>query len=266
MKFKFFITSILILLFSENFIAQSNIANMEVIYKMKYIPDSLNRDKIIYVDNLVLLFNNHTSIYYSQEAKTYYDFLQKGVSSMQNGTISLGTLPPYPKSKASVYKKGEIISAVLPVGRYFYSFKEPKLEWILLNKKSFINGINCSLAKTITDTGDTFYAWYSMDYPFSEGPFRFKGLPGLILKIFNQNNTIEIEALAIKQSNSNIEDFLSNGSIKIKNKSIYLKTRTEYNENPNIQNINSNVIVKKDGVLLNNATGMQKINTNVFLD
>lgn len=254
------------LLFSGSMIAQNNNSDMEVVYKMKYIPDSLNKEKKIYVDNLVLLFNNHSSVYFSQEAKDYYDYLKKGMSTIVNGKISLGTLPSFPRSRASVYKNGEIITATLPVGKYFYSFEEPKLEWILLDDKSTINGVNCNLAKTVTDTGDTFFAWYSMEYPFSEGPFRFKGLPGLILKIYNKNNTIEIEAIGIKQSVTNIEPFFNVANIKIKNKSIYLKTRAEYNENPNIQNINSGIIVKKDGVLLDNKTSIQKISTNVFLD
>ena len=220
MKLKIFVNSIFILFFSGSIIAQNNNSDMEVVYKMKYIPDSLNQDKKISVDNLVLLFNNNSSIYFSQEAKTYYDYLNKGISTMQNGKISLGTLPPYPRSRASVYKNGEVITATLPVGKYFYSFEEPKLEWTLLNDKSIINGTNCSLAKTVTDTGETFFAWYSMEYPFSEGPFRFKGLPGLILKVYNHNKTIEIEAIGIKKSVSVIEPFLTAGSIKIKSKSI----------------------------------------------
>lgn len=266
MKFKFFFSSIFIFLLYGNLIAQNNNSEMEVVYKMNYIPDSLNTEKKISVDNLVLLFNNDTSIYFSQDAKTYYDYLTKGISTMQNGKISLGTLPPYPRSRASVYKHGEVITATLPVGKYFYSFEEPKLEWILLNEKSVINGTNCNLAKTITDTGDTFFAWYSMEYPFSEGPFRFKGLPGLILKVYNKNKTIEIEAIGIKKAVLPIEPFMTASSIKIKNKNIYLKTRAEYNENPNIQNMNTGIIVKKDGVLLDNNTGMKKITTNVFLD
>ncbi len=266
MNLKFFVCNIFVLLFTISISAQNNKSDMEVVYKMKFTPDSLKRENSIFVDQLVLLFNNNSSIYFSQEAKIYYDYLNKGISTMQNGKISLGTLPPFPRSRASVYKNGDMITATLPVGKYFYSFEEPKLEWTLLNDKSKINGIECSLAKTVTDTGDTFFAWYTMHYPFSEGPFRFKGLPGLILKVYNQNNTIEIEAVGIKQSVAVIEPFFNSGSIKIKNKSIFLKTRDEYNENPNIQNINSGVIVKRDGILLDNKSSMQKIDTNVFLD
>ncbi|REC45786.1 GLPGLI family protein [Chryseobacterium sp. 5_R23647] len=266
MTLKILLTFISTAVFTIYVSAQNDNSDMEVVYKMKYIPDSLKKEKSILVDNLVLLFNNHSSIYFSQEAKNYYDYLSKGIAKMQNGTISLGTLPDYPRSRASVYKNGDIITATLPVGKYFYSFEEPKLQWTLLNDKTKINGIECSFAKTVTDTGDTFFAWYTMEYPFSEGPFRFKGLPGLILKVFNKNNTIEIEAVEIKKSISVIEPFIISGSIKIKNKNIYLKTRAEYNENPNIQNINSGIIIKKDGVVLNNGTSLRKIEANVFLD
>jgi len=62
---------------------------------MKFISDSLKKENVATVDNLILLFNNQSSIYYSEEAKNYYDYLSKGISQMKGGKISLGTLPPF---------------------------------------------------------------------------------------------------------------------------------------------------------------------------
>ncbi|WP_157844215.1 GLPGLI family protein [Chryseobacterium sp. Leaf180] len=253
-------------LLSGQLSAQSNKSFMEVSYRMKFFPDSLNLERSITVDNLILLFNDNSSVYFSKEARDYFTQLKNGVSSSKNGNISLGVLPSLPKSRGSVYKSGEVITATLPVGRYFYSFEEPKLLWALLDEKTKINGIDCRLAKTLTDTGDTFFAWYTMEYPYSEGPFRFKGLPGLIIKVYNKNNTISIEATNLKETAESIEPFFNDGSIELKTKSIFLKQRKDYNDNPNIQNMNSNVTFRKDGVLLDNATSMKKIENNVFLD
>jgi GLPGLI family protein len=261
-SFLLFITASFCTLFGQN-----TKSDMEVIYKMKFIADSLKKDNVTYVDNLTLLFNNEISIYYSQEAKDYYDYLNKGISKMQGGKISLGTLPPYPKSKGSVYKSGDIITATLPVGKYLYSFEEPKLNWTLLEDRTEINGIKCSLAKTKSDTGDTFFAWYTSEYPVSEGPFRFKGLPGLIVKVYNANNTIEIETVQIKKVEKEIEPFFNKSALKIKNKEAFLKARNEYFDNPNIQNMNTGLIIKDgNGNILNSNTRKVKLGNNVFLD
>lgn len=266
MNFKIVFTFIFISVFSFFVYAQNNKSDMEVVYRMKFISDSLRKENVATVDNLILLFNNQSSIYYSEEAKNYYDYLSKGISQMKDNKISMGTLPPYPKSKGSIYKIGDVIWATLPVGKYLYTFEEPKLDWVLLNGKTEINGIKCNLAKTISDTGDTFFAWYTYEYPFSEGPFRFKGLPGLILKIYNKNQTIEIEAVEIKKTVADIEPIFKNVAINIKNKEIFLKSRSEYFENPNIQNINNGLIIKDDKGNIYNNMRKQKLSNNVFLD
>lgn len=263
---KFINLTFLFILFSFQLSAQSTKADMEVVYRMKFISDSTKTQYPVYVDNLILLFNKESSIYYSQDAKGYYEFLNKGLSTMKDGKISLGTIPAPPKVKGTVYKVGDIITANLPVGKYIYSFEEPKLQWTLLDETKEIKGIKCRLAKTTVDTGDTFFAWYTTEeYPFSEGPFRFKGLPGLILSIYNKNKTIEIDAVEIKKSDAVIENLFSGMSIKVKNKAIFLKARNEYFENPNIQS-NRDIIIKDGNGNIINNNRKEKLPNNVFLD
>ena len=247
--------------------AQNSLSELEVRYSMKYIPDSLNRDKVHNVDNLVLLLNGNESTYYSEDAKRYYEYLYKGISSMNNGNITLSSLPALPKVKGSVYRKNEDLLVTIPIGLYLYEFEEPKLNWKLLNESKEINGISCRLATVSTDTGDTFYAWYSMNYPFSEGPFRFKGLPGLVIKVWNKSNTIEFTATSIKKLALPIEKFNANNTIKLKSKDQFLKARSDYNDDPNSQNQNvSNIIIKDSSGEIIKPTKKGKITANIFLD
>lgn len=266
MNFKIFLNLILIFGLFQTISAQENKSEMQVAYRMKFISDSLKMDNFVYVDNLILLFNNRSSIYYSQDAKDYYQYLNKGISQMKDGVISLGSLPPVPKVKGSVYRNDDVITAILPVGKYLYSFEEPKILWTLLNDTKTIKGIVCRLAKAKVDTGDTFFAWYATkDYPYPEGPFRFKGLPGLILSVYNANKTIEIDAVDIRKSSDQIINEFGNMSIKIKNKDVFIKARNEFFDNPDIQK-NRDVIFKDgNGNIINNKnTG--KLPNNVFLD
>lgn len=266
MKLKLLLNYTFLISFLFNVSAQNNISDMEVVYRMKFIIDSTKTDYPIYVDNLRLLFNKESSVYFSQDTKSYYEFINKGISQMKDGKISLGSIPMQPKVKGSVYKLGETITATLPVGKYLYSFEEPKIEWQLLNETKEIKGIKCGLAKTTLDTGGIFFAWYTIkEYPFSEGPFRFKGLPGLILSVYNKNKTIEIDAVEIKKTQEEFEHYFSQMAIKIKNKGIFLKSRSEYFENPNIQS-NPDIIIKDSNGNIINNNRKERLPNNVFLD
>lgn len=240
--------------------AQNNKAVMEINYETKIISDSLNKNKIdIYASTL--LCNNKQSVYFSREAKAFYE----GTSS-QTISTSYGAILKYPKSVASIYKEeNETLIASLPVGKYIFTFEEPALKWEILNDVKTVKGFKTRLAKTITDTGDTFFAWFTPDIPITDGPFRFKGLSGLVLEVYNTSKTIEIYATDIKKSEEIIESLNYRSVIKAKSKKQFLQARKNYSENPSMYN-GYLKIVDENG---NDKTKMlteriKKINT--FLD
>lgn len=71
------------------------------------------------------------------------------------------------------------------VGKYNFSYVEPdKLRWLLENDIKLIEGFECQKA-TITVFGRKFIAWFSKEIPINDGPFKFHGLPGLILELYD---------------------------------------------------------------------------------
>ena len=40
--------------------------------------------------------------------------------------------------------------------------------------------------------GRIWYAWYCKEYPISEGPYKFKNLPGLVFEIYDSEKIFEI--------------------------------------------------------------------------
>ena len=249
----------IIVAYSFKLSAQDNRAVMEINYETKLISDSLNKGNITYFAS-TLLCNNKQSVYFNRDAKAFY----KGTSKETINT-SFGAIPKYPKSVASVYKENETLTASLPVGKYVFTFEEPKLKWEILEDVKTVKGFKTRLAKTITDTGETFYAWFTPDIPIADGPFRFKGLSGLVLEVYNKAKTIEIYATDIKKSEEIIEPLGYGDDIKAKSKNQFLEARKNYSENPSIYNGNLKV-VDENG---NDKTKMlkeriKKINT--FLD
>ncbi|MEA1848931.1 GLPGLI family protein [Chryseobacterium sp. MHB01] len=222
--------SAILFLNSTLFFAQNNRAVMEINYETKLISDSLNRDKInVFASTLIC--NNVESAYYSKEAKAFYD----GTSTNTINT-NYGSIPKYPKSVGSVYKTKENLLVSLPVGKYIFTYEEPQLKWEILNDQKNIKGFKSRLAKTTTDTGDTFYAWFTNDITIPDGPFRFKGLSGLVLEVYNKNKTIEIYATDIKKSDVLIEPLNYGNSVRTKTKQQFLEARKNYTENPSMYN------------------------------
>jgi len=65
-----------------------------------------------------------------------------------------------------------------------YSYTEPinLFTWNINSSVKTINGYNCQQATTLF-RGRRFTAWFTRQVPVSEGPYKFSGLPGLIIKI-----------------------------------------------------------------------------------
>lgn len=230
------------LVFWAPMFSQNSRATIEVIYESKIISDSLNRDQVS-IAEFTLLCNTSESLYFTREAKNFYDVLAGKKKKENSGVImtSAGAIPKYPKYNGSVYKNNDKLTVALPVGKYIFKFEEPKLKWEILKETKEIKDFKCQLAKTITDTGDTFYAWFTSDIPITEGPFRFKGLSGLILEVYNKNKTIEISATEIKKSEEIIESISYLESVNAKSKSQYLEARNNYIQNPSVYNGNMRI-------------------------
>ncbi len=65
----------------------------------------------------------------------------------------------------------------------YYSYREnPELVWKISNEKHKIGAYNAQ--KAIADFGGRkWIAWFTTEIPFPDGPYKFYGLPGLIVKV-----------------------------------------------------------------------------------
>jgi len=71
---------------------------------------------------------------------------------------------------------------------YFSVYEtQPEMKWELLDEEKQINNYNCKKAKTIF-RGRSYQVWYTPEIPISVGPWKFSGLPGLILSVTDTTN------------------------------------------------------------------------------
>ncbi len=74
-------------------------------------------------------------------------------------------------------------------------------DWKLGNKTQILKGYNCRNA-TVSYGGREWEAWYATDLPINAGPYKFRGLPGLIVKITDATNSYDFELYSLKEKSN----------------------------------------------------------------
>lgn len=78
-------------------------------------------------------------------------------------------------------------------GMSLLTYKEPVINnWKLIDESKTIQSFNCRKAE-INYNGRNWTAWYTTDIPLAYGPYKFTGLPGLIIKISDQSGDYDFE-------------------------------------------------------------------------
>ncbi|WP_412476572.1 GLPGLI family protein [Flavobacterium sp. TBRC 19031] len=64
-----------------------------------------------------------------------------------------------------------------------------KLNWEILKEKKKVGKVNAQLARC-NAYGRIWYAWFSIEIPLNYGPYKFKGLPGLIVSLYDSEKKL----------------------------------------------------------------------------
>lgn len=114
----------------------------------------------------------------------------------------------------------------------YYKYEEDyrPQEWEMQEATDSILGYACQLA-TCRFRGRDYRAWFTMDIPVGEGPWKFNGLPGLILKVEDTAGHYRFEMVGIRQLQDEPIDFSEQKYIKSSRKE-YLKLRRKYLMDP----------------------------------
>ena len=83
---------------------------------------------------------------------------------------------------------------------YRYNEPYPTMKWTLSQETATICEHKCQKA-TCHWRGRDFVAWFTTEIPIRKGPWKFGGLPGLILKVYDTNRLYTFEAIGIEKGN-----------------------------------------------------------------
>lgn len=174
-------------------------ANIKFTYKFTHVRDSTNADNTKRTDIQTLLIGKNASKYFSQEfVDSCISISAKNMSSYTTknpGTSSFEIFKNYPTKKMTVT---EIGGESFLGGTFIYEETIPTFNWELKNDTSTILSYLCQKA-IVTFRGRTYEAWFTQDIPINNGPWKFAGLPGLILKIGDVKQQVVFECVGIEK-------------------------------------------------------------------
>lgn len=218
-------------------------AKLNVKYKYTFYPDS-NRttgavvsDMILQVGHNLSRFTELTTVltdsltYFYPDDRTIFQKMNDFYNAYGNHTFS----------NFSIYKdypeKGDLYFLTSRGSKINYSVVDKeKIEWILDEKSdTVIFGYNCRKAYT-TYRGRNYIAWYTSEIPINEGPYKFRGLPGLIVLVYDSQNLHRFEIYEISGSNENVPIFISENLSKYKELTPKEFVDVFYSENMNFLN------------------------------
>lgn len=109
-----------------------------------------------------------------------------------------------------------------------YTEEWPLMKWELVDEHQTILGHKCQKAKC-RFRGRNFVAWFASDVPIKGGPWKFGGLPGCILKVYDVEKIYVWEAVAIEKGSFDITQYPDKLYPKSTRESIW-KRQKLYNE------------------------------------
>lgn len=154
-------------------------------YELTFKPkkDSVKVDKVM----TVLDISKAKSIYQDYTGIAQDSIIVNAVNKMQKSGVFVDIMKmvKMPKFAYKVSKAHPTMKETYSdrISNKFFGYEDDiKFDWKILADKEKIGDYNTQKATTEYG-GRTWTAWFSADLPFQDGPYRFYGLPGLIVKI-----------------------------------------------------------------------------------
>jgi len=110
-----------------------------------------------------------------------FNMFTKSISKYQTSTLCSYTI-------YKNYPTKNTITLTDYIDKPYKSTQQTKFNWkIITNSDTIINSFKCIKATT-NFAGRNYNAWFTIQVPISDGPYKFCGLPGLIIKINDTTN------------------------------------------------------------------------------
>ncbi len=219
---------LLILLLAQMYfssLAQSDTSILSVTYEFGILTDTTIPGNF-YKENMLLLIGQKESLFKSYDKYLLDSIFNEKLSKAQGiGDIKITPQRPTATTqRIQEYSETNFLyGEALFSSFYYWEEAKPVFNWQIEKDTITLSGLLCQKAVT-RHKGRNWEVWFCPDMPFPVGPWKFYGLPGLILQANDSRNQVY---------------FKFNGFISISKNSIQLPIRaikTEQKEFVKIKN------------------------------
>lgn len=211
-----------------------------VTYLMDHIPDTNNitqRHTVVcylYLGNQGSYFAESIAVARDSILNSSRARVSAGQADLASGISTItSTQKPFLEYKIFKNPAKQQVEYMETVNRVNYQYSEPlsQIQWTLTVKQDTISGMQVHKA-TGDFRGRSYTAWYTQEIPVSDGPYKFAGLPGLIVKISDNEGHFKYEMAGLEKGDFNVVQFSSVSDIKETNRASFLAAKKNYYDNP----------------------------------
>lgn len=173
----------------------TNGQSLRFVYDYQFVPDSCNL-KEINREMMYLDIKDSRSLFYSKEKfesdSTILEQSKKGVFAMPPNKQMITYRIYKNKKNFNILMNTSLLSTMLSVT------DSRTIEWSVLSEHKTILGFSVQKA-TCNFAGRRWTAFFTKEIPIHDGPYKFYGLPGLILEIYDESKSHDFKIIEIKK-------------------------------------------------------------------
>ncbi|NBA87202.1 GLPGLI family protein [Emticicia sp. CRIBPO] len=245
---------------------ESSSQNYQVTYDITFSPNSNNLNYRSKEKGLLIISNNRESVFVTENFLIVDSLLiqmdEKDLdpySELDNfrKTSSKNFFKTY--IKKDYEKKGTETFQLLGISQYKYD-QNNYLKWDLHSDTLKLNNMICHKATT-KYAGRQYVAWFTTEIPIPDGPFKFYGLPGMIVKISDTENHFNFELVSFEKvvKIKISRPYLYNEAIEVSQKE-FIKLQNETILTPLKQITDAGMVITSGDI--SKSTGPRKQKTN----
>ncbi len=245
---KIFIIVFFCLFYQENIYSQtvhtgkSESIEGRALYTLSHLKDTTQTENI-YTETLELLYNRYAALFTSYTARQQ-DTLVK--NQMENAfktapdpnRVDIIINVPNEATKDIFYTQllpDTTVYSVQPLAGVFFAIQSscPVINWHIEDSVKNIQGYLCQKA-TGRSYGRNYIAWFCTDIPYSFGPRRLVGLPGLILEAYDDKREVVYTLLQLDKNYNTATSISLPEDALTATQQEYDKAKEAFRKNPNL--------------------------------
>jgi GLPGLI family protein len=182
-------------------IAVIDSAKLRITYSLQYVPDSTKPQQIL-KDRKILLIGDDLSHFYSYYVRQADSALTADWDKGKNSAPLKQPADMLGEGYDIYYRyssgKQTVMEPITDLSTYRYEENDATPQWTIGDETATILSYNCQKAFT-RFRGRDWTVWFATDIPLNAGPWKLRGLPGLILKASDSRNHYVFECIGIEQ-------------------------------------------------------------------